>query len=232
MIADVMGSQDQQELLGRIKTIVQKVGFDTFMVGLERRAEDGRIAHYVMSDYPQRWQQLYDQQGYAALDPTVAYCQKSRAPLVWSAEFFQKSKAGFMLEEARSYGLHHGVSLSVHDRFATKSMMSLVRDQDLTKSATESAYLLNCAQVISACVHQVAHQLLETNQKKQQSTLTARESECLQWIAVGKSTPEISDILNVSEPTVAFHVKNLMRKLDVHTRPQALAKAMRMGLIG
>jgi DNA-binding CsgD family transcriptional regulator len=232
MMAAVLGSQDQQELLARLKSIAQQVGFETFMVGLERRADDGRIAHYVWSDYPQQWQQTYVQQGYAALDPTVPYCQHSTAPIVWTEDFFRQSKADFMLEEARSFGLHHGVSLSVHDRFGSKSMMSLVRDQHLTNSATETAYLLDCSQVISACVHQVAHQLLETKLKMQQSTLTSRESECLKWIAVGKTSPEISDLMNVSDATVAFHVKNIMRKLDVHTRPQALAKAMRMGLIG
>lgn len=232
LIGDVLASQNKQDLLARIKSIAQQVGFETFVVGLERRTDDGRIAHYVWSDYPQQWQHTYAQQGYAMLDPTVRYCQQSTEPIVWTDEFFLRSKADFMLEEARGYGLHHGVSLSVHDRFGSKSMMSLVRDKQLNKSPAESRYLLSCSQVLAACVHQVSHQLLETDLKKLQFTLTLRESECLKWIAVGKTTPEISDILNVSEATVAFHVKNIMHKLDVHTRSQALAKAMRMGLVG
>lgn len=230
MMAAIFDSEDKKDLLTQLKKTVQQVGFETFMVGLEMRGEDGRVAHHIWSDYPQKWQETYLQQRYERIDPTVPHCQKTTNPIIWNEQFFQSAKADFMLEEARSYGLHHGISLAVHTRFGTKTMMSFVRDKSLTASPEESRQLQNYSQLISACTHQVAHQLLETDIKG--PTLTKRERECLQWIAIGKPTPEIADIMNVSDSTVAFHVKNILRKLDVHTRPQALAKAMRMGLVG
>lgn len=62
-------------------------------------------------------------------------------------------------------------------------------------------------------------------------TLTKRETEVLRWISNGKTTWEISVILLLSEATIAFHVKNLMCKLDVHNRQQAVVVALRSGLI-
>lgn len=61
--------------------------------------------------------------------------------------------------------------------------------------------------------------------------LTAREVECLTWVANGKSSWDISLILGISENTVNFHVKNSMRKLDTSHRTVAAIRALRLGLI-
>jgi DNA-binding CsgD family transcriptional regulator len=66
---------------------------------------------------------------------------------------------------------------------------------------------------------------------KKSVTLTSRERDVLNWLKEGKSSWEISVILGISERTVNYHVYNLMQKLEVVNRPQALAVAAGMGLI-
>jgi diguanylate cyclase (GGDEF)-like protein len=61
--------------------------------------------------------------------------------------------------------------------------------------------------------------------------LTARELECLQWSAIGKSSWEISTILSISESAVNFHMANIRSKFDVSSRRQAVVQAIRFGLI-
>jgi DNA-binding CsgD family transcriptional regulator len=61
--------------------------------------------------------------------------------------------------------------------------------------------------------------------------LSAREKEVLDWLKQGKSSWEISVILNISERTANFHVCNIMRKLGATNRAQAIAVAARLGLI-
>lgn len=61
--------------------------------------------------------------------------------------------------------------------------------------------------------------------------LTPRESECTQWIAAGKTSPEIAIILSISENTVNFHLKNVILKLKAANRTHAVALAMSKGLI-
>lgn len=61
--------------------------------------------------------------------------------------------------------------------------------------------------------------------------LTARELECLQWSATGKSSWEISTILNISESAVNFHMANIRSKFNVSSRRQAVVQAIRFGLI-
>ncbi|MCA1415499.1 helix-turn-helix transcriptional regulator [Bradyrhizobium sp. NBAIM20] len=65
----------------------------------------------------------------------------------------------------------------------------------------------------------------------QEVVLSEREKQCLRWIDQGKSSWEIGVILNVSENTVNFHVKNAMRKLETTSRTQCVVKARRLGLL-
>jgi DNA-binding CsgD family transcriptional regulator len=56
--------------------------------------------------------------------------------------------------------------------------------------------------------------------------LTDREAEVLLWIAQGKSNSEIAIILNISEPTAKKHVSNLLEKLELDTRANAMLRAI------
>ncbi len=62
-------------------------------------------------------------------------------------------------------------------------------------------------------------------------TLSEREREALYWISMGKSNFEIAQILDISPWTVKIHVRNLMQKLTVSTRGQAIAKALKLGVM-
>jgi len=61
--------------------------------------------------------------------------------------------------------------------------------------------------------------------------LTPREGEILNWIMQGKSTWDISNILNISESTVKFHIDKAMKKLGAVNRAHAVAIAMRNDLL-
>ena len=65
-----------------------------------------------------------------------------------------------------------------------------------------------------------------------EAKLTKREIEVLKWVKEGKTSFETSVILSISERTVNFHVGNILKKLNVINRVQAVATALEMGIIG
>ncbi len=62
------------------------------------------------------------------------------------------------------------------------------------------------------------------------ANLTRREQEVLELVAEGLRNAEIAGRLVLSERTVDHHVAAILRKLDVRTRGQASAEAVRLGL--
>jgi DNA-binding CsgD family transcriptional regulator len=61
--------------------------------------------------------------------------------------------------------------------------------------------------------------------------ISARELDCLKWMAAGKTAWEASVILGISERTVRFHLNAAREKLDCLTTTQAVAKAVSQQLI-
>jgi LuxR family transcriptional regulator, quorum-sensing system regulator CviR len=61
--------------------------------------------------------------------------------------------------------------------------------------------------------------------------LTKKEFEVLNWVKMGKTTWEISQILAVSESCVNFHMDNIRKKFDAVNRTQVVAVAVANGLI-
>ncbi len=61
--------------------------------------------------------------------------------------------------------------------------------------------------------------------------LTNREKEVLALLSEGNNYQEIGDTLFISVDTVRHHIRNIYRKLHVHSRSEAVAKAIRKGLI-
>ncbi len=62
--------------------------------------------------------------------------------------------------------------------------------------------------------------------------LSSREMEVLQFLALGRTTAQISGELFISDNTVKTHVRHIMEKLDASNRAEAVSKALQMGLIG
>ena len=58
--------------------------------------------------------------------------------------------------------------------------------------------------------------------------ITKREKEIFQLLIENKSTKEISSILNISEKTVRNHISNVMQKLDVINRSNAIIELLKL----
>jgi DNA-binding NarL/FixJ family response regulator len=73
-----------------------------------------------------------------------------------------------------------------------------------------------------------------TGMRPVKSPLTPREWEIIDLLVESKTTDEIADVLVLSTETVRSHVKNILRKLDVRSREEAVeaAQAMRGGFQG
>ena len=73
--------------------------------------------------------------------------------------------------------------------------------------------------------------MIASRTSARESDLSAREIEILAFLAKGGTTRSIADQLHISSTTVNNHVQRILRKLDAHTRLEAIRRAEHARLI-
>ncbi|MBI3949634.1 MAG: response regulator transcription factor [Acidobacteria bacterium] len=67
--------------------------------------------------------------------------------------------------------------------------------------------------------------------KSEEHELSPRELQVLKLLADGHSYKTAADALSVSQDTIRFHIRNIYEKLHVHSKSEAVLKALRTGIL-
>jgi DNA-binding CsgD family transcriptional regulator len=78
---------------------------------------------------------------------------------------------------------------------------------------------------------EVSNLISVTRAPARETELTDRELEILRLLAKGATTASVADRLHISRTTVNNHIQHILRKLDSHTRLEAIRRAEHAGLI-
>lgn len=185
----------------------------------------------IAFNFPDSWVHHYSTEKYYEIDPIILLSPFADAALVWDDIVGQPRLAARpkkMFIESREAGLHNGVSIPVHGPRGESCVVSLATERRVRDGPPGLAPL----HLLAAQFYLAYSQLARGPQASAAIvTLTERERECLTWTARGKSAWAISMIIGVSEHTVNFHIKSVMRKLKTVNRIQTVAMAVRVGLI-
>jgi DNA-binding NarL/FixJ family response regulator len=134
---------------------------------------------------------------------------------------------------AVSEGLDSEVGASVIAAGAAGLMARSVDERtvpDLLRRAAAGELILPATH-LAALVDLVRVSRLDPNDGARLDALTRREREVLALLADGHTTQEVSDTLSISVMTVQSHVKNVLAKLGVHSKVEAIRFAWRSGVL-
>jgi DNA-binding NarL/FixJ family response regulator len=101
---------------------------------------------------------------------------------------------------------------------------------DLLRRTAAGELILPAAH-LAALVELVRVSRLDANDGARIDALTRREREVLALLADGHTTQEVSAALSISVMTVQSHVKNVLAKLGVHSKVEAIRFAWRSGVL-
>lgn len=136
-----------------------------------------------------------------------------------------------LMQLAKSYGYLDGWTSAIccwsHCALSVFTFAGKKVDND-QRTATILTYLTPYFAESLKCIFSSS---FEKHKAIRKSQVTKRELEVLRWLEQGKSTWDISMILNRSERVIKYHVKNLMHKLSAQNRTHAVAIAIRQGII-
>ncbi len=190
-----------------------------------------RRRHLLVGAFPPAWMDRYFTQDYAHIDPIVRRSKCDLSPFLWSeaAPFARAEHSAVvnrMFGEAREFNLKAGFVVPLMTLEGAVIAASL--GGEAADVPPEARGMIG---MISAFAIGRAIQLRDWERKRTRSKLTAREVECLKWAADGKTEWEISAILKISEHTADKHLANARCKLGAANRAQAVANAIRWGII-
>ena len=222
-----------------MQAIVRGFGFDSFVYGMTtepRPHHDSRS--YVWTTLPREWIAEYDRNSYVEVDPRITLTWGRTTPLIWDAATIGgDSKVRHFLERAAHHGIRSGVSVAfsdpTHARFGVGYNSSISPVDDRRRQAITDC--LGSLMVLTAGIHDVFMARIVSRglpPSQQGAPLSPRERQCLQMAAHGLTSADIGLKLGIAERTANYHFSNVISKLGVLNRHEAIAKALTNGLIG
>lgn len=228
--------QASQDLLTLKKILIQvknDLNFKHVLYAVHQPKSFTEIGSVIINDYPEKWVLRYAKKAYYKIDPIILHCSQSHEPYCWDQKSYDDSPVTVkLMEEAAEYGLIGGVSIGSLNHKGGINFFSFSTNHVIKTGSYE--YLI-AALYLSSLHPYFDEAILRLSSDKfsmsNNEKLTNRELECLNWTVTGKSSREIAEILSISVTTVIFHLKNVIRKLNVKNRNQAIAQAVLFGII-
>jgi LuxR family quorum-sensing system transcriptional regulator CciR len=208
-----------------------RVAFAAVTVAAQEAMVLNDLKPVVVLNFPEDWREHWFEKRYYEIDPILALTPGRGSPFLWDDVVAQEplsTKQKLLFHESKEAGLHNGLSVPVHGPRGESYVVSLATDDRVCDHRPQFGNLQILATQFLLAYSQIAHKPAESGRRLH---LTERERECLTWTARGKSAWAISEIIGVSEHTVNFHLKGVMRKLDTANRVAAVVVALRLGLI-
>lgn len=220
-------SESPEDVLSVLTRAAAALGFEYAAYGMRRPFPISNRQTIMTSNYPDQWGKRYIEAKYVDIDPVVRTAIGCDRPVVWSSK--SAAAKGEFWAEASSFGIVHGWSSASRGADGTVGLLTLSRSSDII-GASEKASNQSIVHWLTHAAHSAMTPFLPSGEDFE-PVLTRREIDVLKWTADGKTAFEISVILNISESTVNFHVKNIVSKLGSTNKIQAVAKAALLGML-
>ena len=227
-----------ESIINPLQAIVRSMGFSSFLyaVGTSKNLHhDERF--YLWTTVPAEWIAEYDKNSYIEVDPRVSYGWSMwPTPLIWDRRIAANNSGveAFLIRAAK-YGVGSGLAIYLRDA-GSKIMFALNRRQRVLSSKDREKISSITSQVMY--LGTVLHSVFMANviakglpPMQEGSPLSPRELQCLHLAARGMVSPDIGHKLNITERTVNFHFSNIISKLGVLNRHEAIAMGVAHGLI-
>jgi DNA-binding CsgD family transcriptional regulator len=209
---------DAQELFRVFTQTVGEYGYDRVTMALlsdhPRFRQSAQFG--VLSSYPEDWVEYYLEQAFDKIDPLIEEAKKVISPFTWkqilAREELTKRQRLMFHEASADAHLHEGVGIPLHGPEGTVAGIGVATSCKGMEIHQEVVWAMhNLSLQFYACYWRLNE---KPSSRTNRISLTPREIEILQWLAVGLTKAEIADRLRISYHTVDYHVRRLLTKFN------------------
>jgi len=225
-VGEIAELKTQFDVFRFMKRITEHYGCRAFMVLNLPHATSLELSNNtVITNWPAELMSLFDREGMMQTSPVLRRLRGSTIPFTFDLDAVAAERQGQARGLFGRFGVVRGAYFPVHDMSGSRGAVSLAGD-GLPFTHQQMMELMYISVHVFERLAEIRNLDVRTT-----DTLTDREVDCLNWTAAGKTSAEIAEILGLSEHTVNHYLNRAAKKLDTVNRTQAVAKALRIGLI-
>ncbi len=205
-------------------------GFKGFTIAIDRRLKSLSVHAAVLTTWPKGTNERYVSSTLFNRDPVMQRSHSTVEPFVWDLSVYDTRRADHrpLIEMRRALGVAGGIVVPIMEAMGGRTVLFL-----------SGVGFPSCDGTLLMLRVMLQHLVARLNQFRQdglwsephtafvqEAGLSARERQVLGWIALGKSSREVSSIMGISEYTVNDHITSAMTKLSASNRTDAVIRAL------
>ena len=205
------------------RAAIRQFGFTCSAAGSWAGVGADRVHRFYFNDWPADWMEIYAREVSFADDPAVNEARRSMTPFTLPelrASGALPPAARRVISLGDDYGWRLLFFVPIHGPASYCGLVSLASKDGAALSPAARAAL----EMMALAVHRRCRATPGFGVGPPPApALTKRQTDCLRWVAAGKSDADIAGLLEIAEATVHFHIEAAKKRLGVRSRVQAVA---------
>ena len=221
-LCDLALAADKEHFREAIKAFASAFGLNNVAYLTIPRTVNHRTR--VISTYAPDWIAHYMALRYWKNDPVMYHARRQPNPFGWGSDLVSANENSFtqrFFDEAASFGIRKGFTIPIHVDRVPVAAMTFATDR--SSKEYRNCIRRNAAvfQFACYCFHEHVRSKLNRNHAIVAQQLSHRQNECMELSAIGKSAPDIAEMLRLKTRTVTYHLQEAKKKLGARTVLQA-----------
>jgi LuxR family quorum sensing-dependent transcriptional regulator len=217
---------DVADVAERFSAVLHQFGYNSFLIADSPETANDIGSLTLVNGWPHGWFDEYNRRNFFRHDPVLNWMRRTVDPFEWTEvppKMMERPNAQAVMDAAGEFQLCNGFVVPIVRNAGMLTAVTLAGERPETEPRVKRAL-----HVLGMYVHNKSRELHAPDEGiPLQQRLSQGERDVLSWLARGKTTWEISEIINLSERGVIWRLNNALKKLDAVNRTQAVVMAMR-----
>jgi len=223
IISVIQAAEDRDGLASRTLDGFKAFGFDSFNISINVKDRLELVKGTTLSSFGDDFHDDYEGLKLYEIDPVMDRIFSHCGVFRWKSEIAPEGREKTLYEYLRSVPLTQGVVVPLPRKPGCVSIANVTSGTNMNYTGE----MVHCVSVIARVAMMRAECLGlcadDTAARLGEAGLSARQIEILHWAAQGKSNGDIAAIVGQSKRAVDWHMSEILRKLKVASRSQAVA---------
>jgi LuxR family quorum sensing-dependent transcriptional regulator len=225
-IDEIEASTDVADVADRFSGVLHQFGYTSFLIADSPETTTDIVPLALLNGWPHGWFDEYNRRNFFRHDPMLNWMRRTVDPFEWTEvppNMLEQPNAQAVMDAAKEFQLRNGFVVPIVRTAGMLAAVTLAGERPETEPRVKRALHL-----LGMYAHNKSRELHAPDDGiPPLQRLSQGERDVLSWLARGKTTWEISEIIHLSERGVIWRLNNALKKLDAVNRTQAVVLAMR-----